>query len=309
MEPIRGEEHWARKGGVSLYLWRKRAVDLQPPCETGRPPVILVHGSSMSARPTFDLDVPGVPDYSFMDWLAHAGWDVWTLDHEGYGRSTVTAGNSDIACGVEDLKAATEVIARTTGATAFNLYGLSSGALRAAAFAQAAPERVARLVLDAFVWTGEGSPTLAKRREGAATFRAEARRAISRDFIVGIFERDAPGTTDPAAAEACAAAQLALGDSVPTGTYLDMTTRLPLVDPAQITTPTFVVRGEHDGIAAMEDLLEFFRRLPSADKRFAVLPGLAHCTPLGLRRHALWSAVGEFFDSGHDDGAPRSHPA
>ena len=36
----------------------------------------------MSALPTFDLQVPGRPDQSFMDWLARRGFDVWTLDHE-----------------------------------------------------------------------------------------------------------------------------------------------------------------------------------------------------------------------------------
>lgn len=291
---IAGEEYWARKGPVSLFLWRKRAAG-SVGRSTGRPPIILVHGSSISALPTFDLTVPEHPDYSFMDWLARAGWDIWTLDHEGYGRSTVTEGNSDIACGVEDLKAATQVIARETGATAFDVYGLSSGALRAAAFAEAMPERVRRLVLDAFVWTGEGSPTLSKRREGAAQFQLQNRRPIDRAFVVGIFTRDKPGTTAPSVAEACADAQVALGTSVPTGTYLDMTTRLPLVDPTRILAPTLIVRGEHDGIATMEDLLGFFRGLPTSDKRLAVLPGLAHCTPLGVSRHLLWSAVEEFF--------------
>ena len=186
----------------------------------------------MSSQPTFDLEVPGHPDYSFMDWLARLGHDVWTLDHEGYGRSTITASNSDIACGVEDLKAAVPVIQRETGATALNIYGLSSGALRAAAFAEVAPECVARLALDGFVWTGEGSPTLAKRREGIASFKASNRRPIDRAFIESIFTRDHPGTSEPAVMAACAAAQLAFANSVPTGTYLDMTTRLPLVDPS-----------------------------------------------------------------------------
>jgi alpha-beta hydrolase superfamily lysophospholipase len=251
----------------------------------------------MSALPTFDLHVPGEPDYSFMDWLAERGFDVWTLDHEGYGRSTVTEGNSDIACGVADLNAAARVISERTGADSFHVYGLSSGALRAAAFAQASPGRVARLALDAFVWTGEGSPTLAKRREGLAFFRANARRPIDREFIASIFNRDHPGTSDPTVIEACADAQLRYGDSVPTGTYLDMTANLPLVDPAVVTGPVLIVRGEHDGIASMDDLLEFFKRLPSGDKRLVVLPGLAHCTPLGTKRHLLWTTVMQFFQA------------
>lgn len=290
------EEHWAEKGAVRLYLRRKLATG-ERTGEIARPPLVLVHGSSLSALPTFDLTVPGHGDYSMMDWFARRGRDVWTLDHEGYGRSSVTEGNSDIACGVEDLRAASAVIARVTGAAAFDVYGLSSGALRAAAFAQAEPALVHRLVLDGFVWTGENSPTLSKRREGADFFRSHARRPIDADFVESIFTRDRPGTSDPAVVAACAAAQLAYGDSVPTGTYLDMTTRLPLVQPERIAAPTLVVRGEHDGIAAMEDLLEFFRRLPSGDKGFAVLPGLAHCTPLGNRRHLLWAAVASFLDA------------
>src|SRR5438067_7596049 len=47
--------------------------------------------------------------------------------------------------------------------------GESSGA-RAGAFAMLAPERVGRLVLSAFTWTGLGSPTLTKRGEALAFF-------------------------------------------------------------------------------------------------------------------------------------------
>lgn len=289
------EEHWAHKGPVSLYLRRKR--DVETTRGPQKPPVVLVHGSSTAAIPTFDLSVPGEEDYSFMEWLARRGYDVWALDHEGYGRSTVTEGNSDIACGVDDLVAATEIIASVTGYERMSLYGLSSGALRVAAFAQARPDRAARIVLDAFVWTGEGSPTLAKRKESVAQFREQNRRAIDRDFIASIFTRDLPGTTHPAVIAACAEAQLAFGDSVPTGTYLDMTTKLPLVDPEKVSAATLIVRGEHDGIATIEDLLGFFRLLPSGDKRLAVLPGLAHCTPLGRRRHLMWNAVHDFLSN------------
>lgn len=292
-EAVTGEEYWARKGEVSLFLWRKPPAGEGP--GRGRPPVILVHGSSLSALPSFDLTVPGRPDYSFMDWLARRGFDVWTLDHEGYGRSSITAGNGDIATGALDLEAAGAVIERETGQGRFLVYGLSSGALRAAAFAQRAPGRVARLALDAFVWTGEGSPTLAKRRLQAESYRANNRRPLDAAFIASIFTRDRPGTSDPAVIDVVAAAQLAYADSVPTGTYLDMTTRLPLIDPAAVTAPTLIVRGEHDGIATLEDLLGFFRRLPSGDKSLVSLPGLAHCTPLGLKRHLLWESVALFF--------------
>ena len=88
---------------------------------------------------------------------------------EGYGRSDKKRDiNFDIANGADDLAAATDYIMKTRGMKQFLVYGISSGALRAALFAQRHPERVARLALDAFVWTGEGSPTLAERAQEAA---------------------------------------------------------------------------------------------------------------------------------------------
>ena len=104
--PIWSAEYWAKKGDVSLNLFRKRAGRPQAE-EPPRPVLFLVHGSSISARPSFDLAVPGSgAEYSLMNVFSAWGFDVWTMDHEGYGRSSRTDGNSDIASGVEDLKAA-----------------------------------------------------------------------------------------------------------------------------------------------------------------------------------------------------------
>ena len=63
---------------------------------------------------------------------------------------------------------------------------------------------------------------------------------------------------------------------MPTGTYVDMCANLPVVDPAKITAPTIVMRGQWDGIASFEDLIEFFEQLPNPDKQFAVMPGISH---------------------------------
>src|SRR5258708_12729629 len=94
--------------------------------------------------------------------FASAGCDSWTMDHENYGKSGRTSGNSDIASGVEDLKAAVEVIARETGRQKYHFLGESSGALRAGAYAMAAPERPDRLVLAAFPYKAQASPPLPK---------------------------------------------------------------------------------------------------------------------------------------------------
>jgi len=275
---MKGKEHWTTKksaaGEVKLFLWQKPSAAGAP-----RGTILFVHGSSMASQPTFDLQVPGRPHSSAMEYFAERGFDTWTVDHEGYGRSGKDRPiNCDISNGADDLDFASQYIFKNTGAKKLLLYGISSGALRAALFTQRHPERVARLVLDAFVWTGEGSPTLAERKKKLPEFQAKNRRPIDRAFVHSIFNRDHPGTADKATIEAFADAILALDDSVPTGTYVDMCSRLPLVDPAKIPVPTLILRGEFDGIASMEDLLKFFALLPHPDKQFTVMEGISHAS-------------------------------
>src|ERR1700682_2547743 len=92
---LSSSEYSAKKGNVSLYLFRKR-MDAPKAGQAPLPVLFLVHGSSISSRPSFDLSVPGRGEYSVMDKFASYGFDVWTMDCEGYGRSTKTAANSDI---------------------------------------------------------------------------------------------------------------------------------------------------------------------------------------------------------------------
>jgi pimeloyl-ACP methyl ester carboxylesterase len=270
---MNGTEHWTRKGDVKLFLWRKS------PASAPRGTILFVHGSSMATQPTFDLQVPGRPHSSVMEWFAERGFDTWGIDMEGYGRSDKSRPiNCDISNGADDLEAGAEYIFKHAQHKKLLLYGISSGALRAAMFTQRHPERVARLALDAMVWTGEGSPTLEQRKKRLPEFRTMNRRPIDRAFVHSIFERDHPGTADKATIEAFADAILKLDDSVPTGTYVDMCSKLPLVDPTKLTVPTIVMRGEYDGIASVDDLLEFYRRLPNPDKQFAVMAGISHAS-------------------------------
>lgn len=272
---IVGQEHWTRKADVNLFLWEKY---LDSP-ETSKGTVLFVHGSSMASQPTFDLHVEGRPFSSVMDWFAVRGFDTWCVDMEGYGRSDKHRDiTCDIANGADDLAAASEYIMATRDSGPLFVYGISSGALRAALFTERHPERVARLALDAYVWTGEGSRTLEQRRKKLPQFLASNRRPIDRDFVHSIFNRDHPCTAADDVVDAFAEAITALDDSIPNGTYIDMCSRLPLNDPAKITVPTIVMRGQYDGIAALDDLIEFFRRLPNPDKQFAIMPGISHAS-------------------------------
>jgi pimeloyl-ACP methyl ester carboxylesterase len=149
-----------------------------------------------------------------MDFFAGQGFDCWCCDHRGYGRSYKGPELlATIAEGADDLAAASRYIMGKSETGPLLVYGISSGALRAALFAERHPERVKRLALD---------------------------------------------------------------DSIPNGTYIDMCENLPVNDPAKITVPTIIMRGQYDGIAAFADIVEFFSRLPNADKEFAVMPDIAH---------------------------------
>jgi pimeloyl-ACP methyl ester carboxylesterase len=233
----------------------------------------------MASQPTFDLTVPGRPHSSVMDWFAERGFDTWCMDNEGYGRSDKHRPiNFDISNGADDLAAGSEYILNKTGAGKLMVYGISSGALKAALFAERHPERVARLALDAFVWTGEGSPTLAERKKKLPEFLARNSRPIDRAFVHSIFNRDHPGCADEATKEAFADAILTLDSSMPTGTYVDMCSRLPVVEPRNIQAPTLIMRGEFDGIASLDDLLKFYQLLPTTNKQFSIMQGISHAS-------------------------------
>jgi pimeloyl-ACP methyl ester carboxylesterase len=289
---IWSSEYWAKKGDVPLWMYRKR-LGAPRPGEPAKPVVFFVHGSSVTSR-VFDLTVPGKGEYSVMNEFARYGFDCWTMDHENYGKSGRTSGNSDIASGVEDLKAAAEVLTRETGQAKFHFIGESSGALRAGAYAMVAPDRIQRLVFAAFTYKGEGSPTLKKRAEQVDYYRTHNMRKRDRDMIRSIATRDKAGTSDIAAIEALADVELEFGDQIPTGTYLDMTANLPVVIPEKVMAPVLLVRGEYDGIATVADLEEFYNKLPNGDRQFVILPGTAHSVVLATNRQLFWHVTRAF---------------
>ena len=290
---IQGKEHWtAKDGGVTLFLFEKCAGD--PARSIGT--ILFVHGSSMAGQPTFDLQMPDRPDSSAMDHFVRRGYDCWCVDMEGYGRSSKDRdNNAPISQGADDCYAAALYIQSLRGKHPLLVYGISSGALRAALFAERHPEMVARLALDAMVWTGEGSPTLAERRKKLPEFLGKNRRPMSKAFIHSVFDRDHPDTADRQVIEAFAEAVVALDSSVPTGTYVDMCSRLPVVDPERITVPTLIMRGQYDGIASMDDLLKFFEKLPNPDKQFAVMPGISHASFQQKNYMIVYHIMASFF--------------
>ena len=292
---IWSSEYWTKKGEINLYIFRKR-VGAPVVGEKAKPILFMVHGSSNSSRTSYDLEVPGetrilhderIRPQRFRR-LDHGPRGLWQLlaqrrqfRHQERRRGT--------------RKLAAEVVKRETGQSKAHYFGTSSGAIRAGAYAQAQPDRVDRLVLSAFTYKGEGSPTLKDRAKQVEYYRTHNTRLRDSAMVRSIFTRDQLASSyDPAMIDAMVQAELKFGDQVPTGTYLDMTANLPLVDPLKVRSPVLMIRGDHDGIATVDDLFDFFRQLPNGDRQFVIVPQTAHNAGFGKNRFLYWHAVNAF---------------
>ena len=133
-----------------------------------------------------------------------------------------------------------------------------------------------------------------KRAQMLDQLKASNTRNVDAAFYASVFTRDHAGAAEAMLGDAVARAELEHGHTIPNGTYLDMVSKLPLVDPQRIRCPVLLMRAEHDGIATEEDLMAFFARLPHADKQYVRLGGLAHTALLGVNRRRLHHALQAF---------------
>jgi pimeloyl-ACP methyl ester carboxylesterase len=67
------------------------------------------------------------------------------------------------------------------------------------------------------------------------------------------------------------------------------------VSPEKITVPTLIMRGQHDGIASLEDLLKFFEKLPNSNKQFTIMPGISHASFQQKNYMLVYHILASFF--------------
>jgi pimeloyl-ACP methyl ester carboxylesterase len=143
--------------GIQIYVRNTRPADLASfsPART----LLFVHGATYPSDTMFDLKIGGE---SWMDFIARHGYDVYSMDVRGYGRSTRPpemerpAGDSPPVVttedGVRDCAAVVDHIRDRRGMARLNLMGWSWGTVIAGAYAASNPERVERLVMHAPLW-------------------------------------------------------------------------------------------------------------------------------------------------------------
>ena len=144
--------HNVNADGHPIAVWEKSPTE-------ARGAIILLHGRTWSARPNFDLQVPG-ENLSLMDGLVEAGYAAFAIDFRGYGetpRDETGWLNPDRAA--RDLRAVLEHVAHLTeGGPKPALLGWSRGSKVAQLTVQRWPELVSCLVFFGYSPTFAGAP-------------------------------------------------------------------------------------------------------------------------------------------------------
>lgn len=248
---------------VSLFLHNKRSRRAGSPRADRT--VLFVHGLTYPGSTAFDLPLAG---HSWMDDLVQQGFDAWSVDIRGFGRSTRPAAmgqpplanppllNADIA--TRDVAAAVHFIQAHRRLDRIMIVGWSWGTVLSARFAIAEPTSVERLVLYAPVWRLQAGLPVPKAPPGA--YRSVTREAARRNWLNGVpaaeqpslipqgwFEQwaDATWSSDPQGAQ-----QTPPVVRAPNGPLVEVVSHWEsgqaMFAPERIVAPTLLVVGEWD---------------------------------------------------------------
>ena len=295
--------------------------------------VLFVHGAGTPAEVSFDVPYA---DYSWMAYLADAGYDVFSVDMEGYGRSQRPAameskcnlsqaqrdqhkvaadcarshegGVTTLASDWNDITAAVDYITRLRNATRVSLVGWSQGGPRTGGWAAQNPSRVNKLVVLAPAYNrggANGRGAAAARGAAPAGPNPTAFNTQSRDEFYANWDRQAPcaGQYVPAAAASVWSEMLA---SDPVGsTWTPAGRRAPSTAPGPGWTvdmvkgfriPTLMVVGVHDGQVNPQNVRNLYEDIGS-DKVFVELGCSSHNAMWEKNHLLLFAASREWLDS------------
>jgi len=311
-----------------LYL-RERALPEVMRKGAGDKVVLFVHGAGTPAEVSFDVPYQ---DYSWMGYLAKAGYDVFSVDMTGYGRSARPAQMNDkcnlsveqqksfgAACpqsypgaltNIEsdwnDISAAVDFIKKLRRVTKVSLVGWSQGGPRAGGWTANHPDQVSKLILLAPAYNRDAKSEAPALPVPGAVFNTQ-----SHDEFLANWNRQAPcpGQVDPVAANSVWTEMLK-SDPVGAG-WNPPVRRAPIASSGwgwtqekvkAMTTPTLMVAGVNDKQVLPERVRAFYDDSGSPQKVFIDLGCSSHNAMWEKNHLLLFQASLEWLEKGTVNG-------
>lgn len=295
--------------------------------------VLFVHGAGTPAEVAFDVPYQ---DYSWMGYLARAGYDVFAMDMTGYGRSTRPAAMNDpcnlsqaqqltfvpgliaapcppsyaqpmttLASDWTDIGAVVDHLLALRHVPKVSMVAWSLGGPRAGGYAAQHPEKVRSLVLLAPAYNRNFAAGAAQ-----ASTSTTAMTTQSHDEFAANWDRQVgcPAQYEPAASDAVWSSMM---DSDPVGaTWGTGVRRAPQVLSRGWTQamvekmgiPTLAVSGAHDKQVPPDRVRELYADLGSAQKVFIDLACSSHNAMWEKNHLLLFRASLEWLSKGTVNG-------
>lgn len=292
--------------------------------------VLFVHGAGTPAEVAFD---PPHSDYSWMEYLAAAGFDVFAMDMEGYGRSTRPAAMNEtcnlsaeqqtalgrtpctathsaqlttIASDWDDIDAVVDYIRALRDVPSVSLIGWSLGGPRAGGYASRNPAKVAKLVLLAPAYNREsGQQPPSPNPAAGAAFNAQSHAEFMANWDRQL---GCANQYDPAVADAVWEAML---ESDPVGAAWGSGVRrapnttvwgFGKAAVERMRTPTLMVAAIHDKQVLPERVREYFADLGAEQKVLLDLGCSSHAAMWERNHLLLFQASLEWLTAGTVEG-------
>ncbi|MDE2058627.1 MAG: alpha/beta fold hydrolase [candidate division NC10 bacterium] len=312
-----------RDQGVKLFVREKRLANL--PKITKENVILFIHGIPNPGSVIFDLAVPG---YSWLEYVAERGFDAFTLDIRGFGRSTRPAEmkepphqNLPLVRAdqvMRDIDVAVDYIRSKRKVDKVNIIGYSIGASWSALYATLHPEKVNKLVMFGAIYgknstfvSAFGDPSNPDRPNlEMGAYRYLARKELLdqwdgwikpelqdewRDKEVVHTWISAFLSSDPTAKQRSPESV-----EVPNGPYIDwheIHAGRSLFDPARVKAPTMIVRGSAEELITNEAADELLQKLTAApSKRRLDIGDSTHYALLEKNRLQLYRGVQNFLE-------------
>ena len=306
---------------AQIYVRERIAAGFKPAADRV---VLFVHGAGTPAEVAFDVPYG---DYSWMAFLARNGFDAFSMDTEGYGRSSRPAPMNDpcnlaadqqkqfipalitepcspkypgqlttIASDWNDIDGVVEYIRKLRGVDKVSLVAWSLGGPRAGGYAAQHPEKVSRLVLLAPAYNKNAAAAAPALPNAGTVFNTQSRSEFDAnwDRQVGCGNQ-----FDPAVREVVWQEMLASdpgGAKWGTGVRRAPSTTTWGFNAAMIggmKTPTLMIAGAHDKQVPPERVRAAYDDLGATDKVLIDLACASH--------NAMWERIHQqMFDASLD---------